>query len=444
MGRNDGMNHFSHPEGASDAREAFPAIDSLETENTTYSGIGAELYAARLRAGLELSDVSQRLRIRLQHLESIERGAFDEIPGRIYAIGFLRTYAEFLGFDGDDIVNRFKAETGGGAAPAKLVFPSPAPESRMPGATIIIAALVLAAVAYGAWYYMHDIQRIATELVSEVPPRLQTEETARDTASTAATDSSSGEETAEDEETAEQPAAATPESSETPAAETNPVETQETQTASAEPVVPVETEPAPQAAPEPEPVETAAAVEPTEPAATPQPAPADDQPAEAETTGQVASLPPPAAPAVTGVEPNIEPAQTAESAAESATEPTPALTSSPPPPPPPPAAPPSEPLNDAYAPQQYGISNTDARVVLRARYDCWVQVRGANDEQFLTKVLRAGDTYHVPNRADIRLYASDAGALEVLVDGQSIPPIGGPGEIVRDVPLEASSLLNRG
>lgn len=440
------MKHFSHQDGASNAQEAYPMSESLETESTTYSGIGAELYAARLRAGLDLADISQRLRIRLQHLESIERGAFDEIPGRIYAIGFLRTYAEFLGFDGDDIVSRFKAETGGGAAPAKLVFPSPAPESRMPGSAIILIALVLAAGAYGAWYYMHDIQRIATELVAEVPERLTTEtgtagsegmattmasETANpDTALPTTADTASGmAATADEPVAAEQPAT----TDAAPATEQQPETVAEQQTPATEP------EPAQTASTEPEPVaQSAAAAEDTtedESAAESTTEPATDtEPA----TERMAALPSPSQPVT--ADNDLTPAATGQ-AAESATGGPVTVEQAPPPPP---TAPASQPFSDSDAPQQYGIGNTDARVVLRARYDCWVQVRGANDEQFLTKVLRAGDTYHVPNRADVRLYASDAGALEVLVDGHTIPPIGGPGEIVRDVSLEANMLLHRG
>jgi len=164
-------------------------------------------------------------------------------------------------------------------------------------------------------------------------------------------------------------------------------------------------------------------------------------------TERMAALPTPSEPVETStLEASTAPAaptdETTDTAANQAPAPAPLVVASAPPLPP--AAPASQPFSDGDAPQEYGISNTDARVVLRARYDCWVQVRGANNEQFLTKVLRACDTYHVPNRADVRLFASDAGALELLVDGQTIPPIGGPGEIVRDVSLAAGNLLNRG
>jgi cytoskeleton protein RodZ len=456
------MKHFSHQDGVSDAQEAYPTAEPLESENTTYNGIGAELYAARLRAGLELADVSQRLRIRLQHLESIERGAFDEIPGRIYAIGFLRTYSEYLGFDGDDIVNRFKAETGGGAAPAKLVFPSPAPESRMPGTAIIFVALILAGAAYGAWYYMHDIQRIATELVSEVPERLTTE---ADTATgsnvfastTSETDTSApavpmtSEDspsatamTQTDQQAAEADsgpmAASEPMRIDEPAlAEPKPEPETPRDTATAEPAQQDNAAPSPQPAPsavdEPDTGTTETMTATTAPTETPE----QMEPA----TERMAALPTPSQP-VTASEPVTAMTDQADDTVSKAATATAAPVTVEQAPPPPPTAPASQAFGDSNAPQEYGISNTDARVVLRARYDCWVQVRGTNDEQFLTKVLRAGDTYHVPNRADVRLYASDAGALEVLVDGRPIPPIGGPGEIVRDISLEARMLLKRG
>ena len=81
-----------------------------------YVGVGAQLRAQREQNGFSVEEVAQRLRIRLAHLQSIEHGRFDDLPGRIYAIGFIRSYAEFLDLDGQSVVELYKQETPAGSA----------------------------------------------------------------------------------------------------------------------------------------------------------------------------------------------------------------------------------------------------------------------------------------------------------------------------------------
>src|SRR3990170_5512490 len=83
------------------------------------------LRRARKDCGQDLRAVSEALRIRQAYLEAIESGAFDHLPGPTYAVGFLRTYAEYLGLDGEEMVERFKAETQAAARRSELIFPEP-------------------------------------------------------------------------------------------------------------------------------------------------------------------------------------------------------------------------------------------------------------------------------------------------------------------------------
>ena len=76
--------------------------------------IGASLREARLRRGLSAGDVERELRIRERYLRALEEEQWELLPGEAYAKGFLRTYAEFLGLDGqvyvDEYESRFVAE----------------------------------------------------------------------------------------------------------------------------------------------------------------------------------------------------------------------------------------------------------------------------------------------------------------------------------------------
>src|SRR4051794_36977843 len=88
----------------------FPSFFSVRGEpEVTLSRVGAELRAARLARGEDLGDVADYLRIRPSFLAALEAGEVGATPGRTYARGFLRSYAEHLGMDADRLVAPLKA-----------------------------------------------------------------------------------------------------------------------------------------------------------------------------------------------------------------------------------------------------------------------------------------------------------------------------------------------
>jgi cytoskeleton protein RodZ len=52
------------------------------------------------------------------------------------------------------------------------------------------------------------------------------------------------------------------------------------------------------------------------------------------------------------------------------------------------------------------------------------------------RVLRDGETWPVPEQASLVLSTGNAGGLELLVDGNPAPSLGGVGMVRRDVPLD--------
>lgn len=76
--------------------------------------IGAELTAARERAGLDLATVAERTKIRSRYLEALEAERWDELPSRAYGKGFLRTYAELLGLDAETMADEYRRQVEAG------------------------------------------------------------------------------------------------------------------------------------------------------------------------------------------------------------------------------------------------------------------------------------------------------------------------------------------
>lgn len=72
------------------------------------SGVGTILREARNRRKVELSEIEAATKIRFRYLRAIEDEEWDVLPGGAYTRGFIRTYASFLGLDGDRLVSDYR------------------------------------------------------------------------------------------------------------------------------------------------------------------------------------------------------------------------------------------------------------------------------------------------------------------------------------------------
>ena len=86
--------------------------------------VGAVLRQKRESFRQDLDTVAGQLHIRLSYLQAIEDGRFKDLPGMTYASGFVRSYADYLGLDGEEMVRRFREEIAGMNRQVQLVFPS--------------------------------------------------------------------------------------------------------------------------------------------------------------------------------------------------------------------------------------------------------------------------------------------------------------------------------
>ncbi len=104
------------------------------------------------------------------------------------------------------------------------------------------------------------------------------------------------------------------------------------------------------------------------------------------------------------------------------------------------AAMPMPPLALPANPTAAPANPDEPRIVLRARADSWLQVRDRGGQVLLNRILRAGETWPVPVRANLLLTTGNAGGTEVLVDGVVAPALGGAGAVRRDLPLDADTI----
>jgi cytoskeletal protein RodZ len=69
---------------------------------------GQKLRNARIAMGVKLEDVARTTRIAKGYLIALEEDAYQKLPSETYARGFLRVYANFLGLQGEEILNLYR------------------------------------------------------------------------------------------------------------------------------------------------------------------------------------------------------------------------------------------------------------------------------------------------------------------------------------------------
>jgi cytoskeletal protein RodZ len=121
-------------------------------------GVGAQLARAREAAGRTLTDLSARTRIAERQLVAIEAGRWSDLPSRIYAVGFTRTYAKELGLDGNAFAKKVREELNH-QEPDNAPRPGPVFEpgdpARLPGRKVawFAAAGLVAVLAAGLVFW---------------------------------------------------------------------------------------------------------------------------------------------------------------------------------------------------------------------------------------------------------------------------------------------------
>ncbi|WP_049782114.1 helix-turn-helix domain-containing protein [Micavibrio aeruginosavorus] len=335
--------------------------------------VGEILRRTRVHFEQSLDEVAGYLRIRASQLEALESGDVSQLPGRVYAIGYVRTYSEYLGLDGDKMVQLFKMQSVGQKEEMpELHFPAPASDSKVPGTMLVIASLLVMTVIGGGWVIMNAGTKEATiAAIPNVPVEMR--------ADTATTDI--------------------------------PPPVQETVAASTAASLPGATVPGALAVATPQDSTAATAVPGDGTAAT---VAVDAATAAATAAEAVAAVTDPAATASAVPGQPVDPA----TGVAAATTPTESL-----------AVPPAPP---------------GRQIVISVKDRSWVEIRDKKGKALVSRILKPGETIVVPEENyGLRLDTGNAGGLELSINGEVIPALGRPGDILRGITLDEESLKNR-
>ena len=331
--------------------QAAPARQ--EPEFHTDLPVGEVLRRARVHYGQSLKDVEKNIRIRASQIEAIETGNYENLPGRVYAIGFVRSYAEYLGLDGGQVVSLFKAQSMNANVRPEFHFPAPASESKLPSRWVLIGSLAATVLLVMFWWSTTEHSREIVKNVPAVPLELREK-------------------------------AGIPELMDESGEVQSDVDLAAADEVGAEPVTAALTQGAP------------------------------DSTASAETESV-------AVPASGSLEGSVV---AAKPAAEVSGEDSAAL-----------------PQTPAKQPVTNGAENG---ITLNIVENSWVEIRDQSGKTIVSKVLKVGDQYFVPNRPDLQMSLGNAGGVEVVIDGKTMPPLGARGEVRRDISLDVDALRAHG
>ena len=118
--------------------------------------IGNSLREARLRQNLDFPRIEEGTKIRGKYIQALEAERFEVLPGDTYVKGFLRTYAEYLGLDGQLYVDEYNSRFASVEEPMTPSTPPTRPRHRVSESNFVVVALaaivaitVLVVVAFG-------------------------------------------------------------------------------------------------------------------------------------------------------------------------------------------------------------------------------------------------------------------------------------------------------
>jgi hypothetical protein len=143
--------------------------------------IGNSLREARERQGLGFPEIELATKIRAKYIRALEEEDFTSIPGDAYIRGFLRTYAEYLGLDGDVYVDEYASRF---ITSWRDELPPRPERRRVPrrerpferrAVLLVLAAIVLVAVLVFAAFSIPgsstNVPGVGTKQKQSVPPQ---------------------------------------------------------------------------------------------------------------------------------------------------------------------------------------------------------------------------------------------------------------------------------
>tara|TARA_B100001123_G_scaffold195758_1_gene223015 strand:- start:1619 stop:2656 length:1038 start_codon:yes stop_codon:yes gene_type:complete len=328
----------------------------------------------------DLVEVADVLRIREVYLKAIEEGRFDQLPGPTYATGFVRAYAGYLDLDIEEVMRRYTEAIDDQNDLKPLVPPSPINETRLPTGFVLLLAAILTIGAYGGWYYLTLYGQNSRQTVSDLPKKIAKIAGLEPNLSDSPKSAS------------RKTLRSTNENHDLDQSSDKEISTKDTHTDKIRDTTPLE----------------------------------KSKLARNKNDKGVSSEKFSDKKKIKMENPTVEPVTpnpTINNIIEEKVSDLDNVKKSP------------------VAPRKNALKTN--RIVLQANMTSWVELRDSDGKRLISKILKIGDTYKVPDQPGIRFTTGNAGGVDILVDGNKIEPLGPIGAVYRDINMDPDSLLSR-
>lgn len=117
-----------------------------------YGFLGHLLYSERLLQGISMDAVARDLNLSSYIIKDLETGHLNRMPGKSYMLGFMRTYASYLGLDAKEMVHNVNA-TNISIFEEETVLKVPFQHRHLPSKSVLwgsVCALILIIMGYSA------------------------------------------------------------------------------------------------------------------------------------------------------------------------------------------------------------------------------------------------------------------------------------------------------
>lgn len=383
--------------------------------------IGDILRTARTDRGEDLYLIAEYLCIKPSFLIALENSRYDEFPADAYVIGFLRTYANFLGIDGKAAIDRYRYEMAGRRKKPILSMPTPVSEGRTPSGIVMVGAAVALLLIYALWYSFSSPDRAEVHVAPPLPTALQAVPNVVDPSAaglTAPLSSTTSPETSAATTSAASPSITVPAASAPPPPPAASDKTDSEKTSATAPIPATSATPSTSSTPIPAqsatPVLSSTAV--VIPPASPGIVLSSDKPPlqtfKDDIDGKTANK------ALTEVKDTNAKNSEKETKAEIKSDASDKKTE----------APATDPADNS-------------RVSIRATQNTWVMVIDNSGKTLFDRVLKPGESFKVPNQKGLSLTTGNGTGIVLSLDGKDLPKLStGTPHVVRNVPLDPARL----
>ena len=150
--------------------------ESLYEDLKSAKEVAQLLKKTRSDSGITIAQAAEATKIRKLWLNYMEVGEFDKLPGRVYAIGFSRTYASYLGLDPSFIVKALQTSPDFFQEGDIILMSHQSEKNKIltPKVTVLISLILVSLIVFAFSYFMKQ-EILEDNTDSPVPTVQETE-----------------------------------------------------------------------------------------------------------------------------------------------------------------------------------------------------------------------------------------------------------------------------